>query len=94
MQHNGNPSTSSSNGSMDEEYGARTGSMEDEAIPWMVMVQPHVGMETTAEPSTEEVCRQKLDSCLDYVWRCAILKNGLPSEQMVAESRAFVASGC
>ena len=55
MQHNGNLLTSSSNGSMAEEHGARTVGAEEEAIPWMV--QPHVGAEMIVEPSTEEVCR-------------------------------------
>ena len=69
MQHNANPSTSSSNGSVAEEHGARITGMEDEAIP--CMVQRHVGMETTAESSTEEMCKQELDYYLNYVLRRA-----------------------
>ena len=33
------------------------------------MLQQHAGMETTAESSTEEVCRRELDNYLEYVWR-------------------------
>ena len=33
------------------------------------MLQQHAGTETTAESSTEEVCRWELDNYLDYVWR-------------------------
>ena len=67
MQHHGNPSTSSSNSSMAEEQGGTTDGTEDERIPWML--QQHAGTETTAESSTEEVCRRELDNYLEYVWR-------------------------
>ena len=69
MQHNDNPSTSSSNGSMAEEHGTRIVRLEDEAIPWMV--KPHAGVEARIETPTEEVCRGKLDSYSDYVWKRA-----------------------
>ena len=67
MQHHGNPSTSSSNSSMAEEQGGTTDGTEDESIPWML--QQHAGMETTAESSTEEICRWELDNYLESVWR-------------------------
>ena len=67
MQHHGNPSKSSSNSSMAEEQGGTTYGTEDERIPWML--QQHPGTETTAESSTEEVCRRELDNYLEYVWR-------------------------
>ena len=66
MQHNDNPSTSTSNGSMLKEHGSRVAGTE-EASPWMV--QPHAGTETTVESSTEELCRRELDNYLDYIWR-------------------------
>ena len=67
MQHHGNPSTSNSNSRMAEEHGGTTDGTEDERIPWML--QQHAGTETTAESSTEEVCRRELDNYLEYVWR-------------------------
>ena len=67
MQRDGNPSTSSSNSSMAEEQGGTTDGTEDERIP--LMLQQHAGTETTAESSTEEVCRRELDNYLEYVWR-------------------------
>ena len=67
MQHHGNPSTSSSNSSMAEEQGGTTNGMEDKRIPWML--QQHAGTETTAESSTEEVCRRELYNYLEYIWR-------------------------
>ena len=79
MQHNGDPSTSSNNGSMAEEHGARTPGMEEEAIPWMV--EPHMGMETIIESSTEGVCKEELDNYLDYVWRRAVHERKVSKEQ-------------
>ena len=65
MQHHGNPSTSNNNSSIAEEQGGTTDGTEDERIPWML--QQRAGTETTAESSTEEVCRRELDNYLEYV---------------------------
>ena len=63
MQHHGNPSTSNGSSSMAEEQGETTDGTEDERIPWML--QQYARTETTAESSTEEVCRWDLDNYLE-----------------------------
>ena len=67
MRHHGNPSLSSSNGSMAEGHGGRTDGTEDKTISWMVEQQ--IGAETTAGSSTEDMCRQELNNYIEYVWR-------------------------
>ena len=79
MQNHGTPSASSSNANMTDEHGGKTDGTEGKTIPWMV--QQHVGAETTAESSMEEVCGQQFDNYLEHVWRPAAHESIVSLEQ-------------